>query len=208
MLVVVGGVAPTKGHVLVRRGDEPMVGDGDAMSVTTQILEHILGAAEGWFGIDHPVLTEQWPQPGSEDLGLGEQCQISRKVKLIVLKGRPESGNELAAKDTTEHLDGEKEARAGLNPAGVIERDPTGRHDAVDMGMKPEFLVPGVQYAEETDLGPEMSGIAGDLKKSLGTGPEEQTIDDLFVLQSQGCQLWGQGKDHMDVAGGEKFAST
>jgi len=79
----------------------------------------------------------------------------------MVLKGRPESGNELAAKDTTEHLDGEKEARAGLNPAGVIERDPTGRHDAVDMGMKPEFLVPGVQYAEETDLGPEMSGVAG-----------------------------------------------
>jgi hypothetical protein len=25
------------------------------------------------------------------------------------------------------------------------------------------------------------------LKKSLRTGPEQQTIDDLFVLQSQGC---------------------
>jgi hypothetical protein len=101
------------------------------------------------------VLTEQWPQPGSEDLGLGEQCQISRKVKLIVLKGRPESGDELAAKDTAEHLDGEKEARAGLNPAGVIERDPTGRHDAVDMGMKPEFLVPGVHHG----AGQEMSHL-------------------------------------------------
>jgi hypothetical protein len=33
-----------------------------------------------------------------------------------------------------------------------------------------------------TDLGPEMSGIAGDLKKSVGTGPEEQTIDDLCSL--------------------------
>ena len=38
-----------------------MVGDGHAMSVAAQILEHILWAAEGAFGVDHPVLAEQWP---------------------------------------------------------------------------------------------------------------------------------------------------
>jgi len=49
-----------------------MVGDGHAMSVAAQILEYILGATEGWFGVDHPVFSEQWSQPGGEDLRLSE----------------------------------------------------------------------------------------------------------------------------------------
>jgi|SRR6267142_4960132 len=36
-----------------------MVGDGDAMGVAAQVLQHIFRATEGWFGIDHPVLTKQ-----------------------------------------------------------------------------------------------------------------------------------------------------
>jgi hypothetical protein len=35
-----------------------MVRDGHAMGITAQILEHILGATEGWFAVDHPVLAE------------------------------------------------------------------------------------------------------------------------------------------------------
>jgi len=41
----------------------------------------------------------------------------------------------------------------------VIERESAGGDDAVDMGMKLEFLVPGMQHAEEADLSPEMSGV-------------------------------------------------
>jgi hypothetical protein len=46
-----------------------VVGDGHAMSVTAQITEHILGASEGSFGIDHPVFSEQRSLPGSKDFG-------------------------------------------------------------------------------------------------------------------------------------------
>ena len=63
LLVVVSRVAPTKGDLLVGTRYESMVGDGHAMGVAAQILEHILGATEGRFGVDHPVLSEQWPQP-------------------------------------------------------------------------------------------------------------------------------------------------
>ena len=52
----------------------------------------------------------------------------------------------------------------------------------MDMRVKLELLVPGVQHAEEADLGTEMSGIAGDLDKCFCTGPEQQIIDDLCVL--------------------------
>ncbi len=100
-----------------------MIGDGDAVGVTAQKLEHIFGAAEGWFGVDDPIFSEQWSQPGSEDLGLREPRQIAGKVQLAMLKGRLESSDELATKHAPEYLDREKEARTRTNPAGVIERE-------------------------------------------------------------------------------------
>jgi hypothetical protein len=38
---------------------EAVVGDGDAMGVTGEIAEHMMRTAEGWLGVDDPVLTEQ-----------------------------------------------------------------------------------------------------------------------------------------------------
>ncbi len=49
-----------------------MVGDGDAMGVSAQVLQNILRTTEGWFRVDYPVLTEHGSQPGSEDLRLSE----------------------------------------------------------------------------------------------------------------------------------------
>ena len=41
-----------------------MVGDGHAMGIAAQVVEDVFGAAEGWFGVNHPVLSEQRSQPG------------------------------------------------------------------------------------------------------------------------------------------------
>ena len=67
---------------------------------------------------------------------------------------------------------------------GVIQRQPTGSDDTVDMGMKLELLIPGVQHTEEADFGPQMSGIAGDFEQCFCTGSEQQIVDDFLVLQS------------------------
>ena len=53
------------------------------------------------------------------------------------------------------------------------------------MRVQLEFLIPGVQHAEETDLRAEMFGIASDFKERFRTGSEQEIVDDLFVLQSQ-----------------------
>jgi len=57
-----------------------MVGDGDAMSIAAEILQDILGSAEGWFGVDDPVFAEKGTQPGREELGMGERCEFSVQV--------------------------------------------------------------------------------------------------------------------------------
>ena len=56
---MVGGVAPAEGDLIVGQLDQAMVGDGDAVSIAAEILQHVLGSAEGWFRVDDPVLAEQ-----------------------------------------------------------------------------------------------------------------------------------------------------
>src|SRR5882724_4810158 len=107
------------------------------------------------------------------------------KAELAVLKGASECLVKLSAEDAAEHLDGKKEGVAWFDPARAIGRESTGRHHAMHMRMKFEFLTPGVQHAEEADLCTEMLGIAGDFEKRFRTGAKQKIVDDLLVLQSQ-----------------------
>ena len=86
-----------------------MIGDGYTMGVAAQILEHILGATERWFRVDHPVLSEQWPKPGGEGAGLSEQCEVSMKDELVIPESLSEGSNKLATENATEHVNGKKE---------------------------------------------------------------------------------------------------
>jgi len=110
-----------KGDLLLRKRDQTMVGDGHAMGVSAQILEHILGATEGRFRVDHPIFSEEGPQPSSEGFELSEGCQISTEAQSAALECLLETGDELPAKDAAQHFDGEKKSRTRWDPVRVIE---------------------------------------------------------------------------------------
>jgi hypothetical protein len=40
----------------------------------------------------------------------------------------------------------------------------------MQMGMKLQFLTPGMEHAEEADFGAEMAGITGDFEQRFRTG--------------------------------------
>jgi hypothetical protein len=122
-------------------------------------------------------------------------------------EGPFESGDELATEDSTQHLDGKKEAIARGDPAPVIGGETTGRDHAMDMGMMFQLLIPTVEHAEEADFGAEMAEIARHFQQGLGTGAEQEIIDDLLVLQGQGGEPPRKSEDHMDVGDGQKFAA-
>jgi len=167
---VVGGVTPAKGNLAVGQRDQAMVGDGDAVGIAAEILQDVLGSAEGWFGVDDPIFAEERTQPGSEELGMGERCEFSGQMQLTALEGRLQAGDELATKHAPKYGDGNEEAWVGSNPAGVITGESAGGNDTVDMRMKLEFLVPGMQHAEEADLGAEMGRVTRHCEKSFGAG--------------------------------------
>src|SRR5579863_1101954 len=110
--------------------------------------------------------------------------------------------HELTTKNPAQDLDGKKEGGAGPDPASVARGQTTGGKYAMDMGMVLELLIPGVEYAEEADLGAQMLGIASDFEEGFSAGAEQQVIDDLLVLQGQWRQFPWKSENNMHVGSG------
>jgi hypothetical protein len=61
-----------------------MVRDGDAMGVSSQIMQHMFGAAEGRLGIDDPVL----PIKRAEEAGEAREVTTAIPVRCSRIYGR------------------------------------------------------------------------------------------------------------------------
>jgi hypothetical protein len=71
--------------------------------------------------------------------------------------------------------------------------------------MKLEALVPGMEHAEESDLRPQVTGLASDLQQGCGTRLKEQVVNHALVLKREGSEFTGHGEDEVHVAGGQQF---
>jgi hypothetical protein len=58
-----------EGDAIVLEGHEAMVGNGDAMSAASQVVEKMFGAPEGWLSVDDPILPELLPEEVAECAG-------------------------------------------------------------------------------------------------------------------------------------------
>jgi len=54
----------------------------------------------------------------------------------------------------------------------------------------------------------EMPGIFSDFQKRLGTAPEQQAVDDLFVLQGQWRQFVRERENDVGIACGQQFGAA
>src|SRR5260370_2760008 len=168
----------------------------------------MLGCSDGSFEVDDPVMAKKLSEPGGEELGLGEELEVAMEAEFALGESAPQRGHELAAKHPAQHFVGKKEGAAGLDPARVIGGQTTGWEYAMDMGMKLELLIPGVQHAEETDLGAKMFRIEGHFEQSFGTGVEQEIVDHFLVLQSERRQFPRQSENDMHVRGGQQLAAA
>jgi hypothetical protein len=62
-----------------------------------------------------------------------------------------------------------------------------------------------VEDGEEADVSSQVARISGNFLQGLGTGAEQEVIEDLLVLQRQCGELVRQSKDNMDIGDGQKF---
>jgi len=75
----------------------------------------------------------------------------------------------------------------------------------MNMGVMLQSLVPGMEHAEETDLGFQMPGIASDPQQGCSTGVKQQVVDQPFILQCERSQFPRQREDDVHVAGGQQL---
>src|SRR5205085_11841448 len=77
LAVSCGGVVfEGEGDLAVVKSQDALVGNGDAMGITTQITEDIFGAGEGRFGVDDPVLLIEWVEELAPSAGLAQFSRI------------------------------------------------------------------------------------------------------------------------------------
>ena len=59
LLAAVRMVFPEKQDPIILERNQSMVGDGDAVRIASEIVQNMLGTAEGRLGIDDPVLAKE-----------------------------------------------------------------------------------------------------------------------------------------------------
>jgi hypothetical protein len=113
-------VSPAECDTLAVKGDQAMIGDGNAMSVASQITKDLLRTAESRLRVYHPIGPAQLTQEGSKQLWIGECCARSGTVELLSSVETLQPGDELATEHPTQDLDREEERIAGAYPSGAI----------------------------------------------------------------------------------------
>ena len=77
------------------------------------------------------------------------------------------------------------------------------RHDVVDMGMMLKVLSPGMEHAEESDVGSQVLRIASQFEHRRGTGAVEQIVKQPLVLEDKSGERVRQSEDDVEVWHGQ-----
>jgi len=72
------------------QGDQAVIGDRHAVGIAAEVTENVLGATEGRFAVDHPVVTEEGAEERSESLRFREKLEVPVEAELAVVEGLPE----------------------------------------------------------------------------------------------------------------------
>lgn len=72
LLIAPNVVFPAKRDSIILECHQSVVGDGDAMCISRQIVQNMFRTSEGWLDVDHPVFAEEESQERVESAGLSK----------------------------------------------------------------------------------------------------------------------------------------
>ena len=68
-------IFPAKRNSIILESHQSMVGDGDAVRITGEIVQNMFRTSEGWLGVNHPVFAEEESQEGVESAGFSKTLE-------------------------------------------------------------------------------------------------------------------------------------
>ena len=64
----------------------------------------------------------------------------------------------------------------------MVQRESAGGNDTVNVGMQEQVLSPGVEGADDADLGSQVFRIGGDFEQGLSAGGEQQIVKQSWIF--------------------------
>lgn len=111
---------------------------------------------------------------------------------------------EPGAKVETQHLDRQKEARAGGDPLSSIEAQAAAGHEVVNVRMIDEGARPGVEHAQHSQLRAQSFGIGGQILQGLRAAGKEQVQPDLLMRADEEPQGFRHGEGQPEARHGPR----
>ena len=68
------------------------------------------------------------------------------------------------------------------------------------------MFCPGMEHAEESDVGSEAPGIASQFEHRCGAAAVEQIVEQSLVLENKGGERVRQSEDDVEVRHGQQFS--
>jgi hypothetical protein len=192
-------IAPAEGDFAVHKADQPMIGDCDTMRVAAQIIEDLIRASEGRFGIDNPF---RFAAALKKVLKLFRSVEfLKRSVKRQFPSGESfsEVVEEKAAEKTGEDAYRQEEAFPRRNPSLTVGGKAAAWNYAMEVRVKEQILPPGVKHNEKSDVGAKMFGIGSNAPESFRGGAKKEVVNNLLILTGNGSNAVGQGENHMEI---------
>jgi hypothetical protein len=101
---------------------QPVIGDRNPMRVSAEISQNLQRAAEGWFGVNNPVLPMQSPEQSMELFRVSEWRCRPGASQLLAAVETFQTGTELTAKHPAEDFHRQEERIPGMHPTAVVRR--------------------------------------------------------------------------------------
>jgi hypothetical protein len=160
--------------------EDTVIVDGDAVGISAQVLKDTLGAIEGRFAIDNPLLGVEGFSEGFEVYGIFEMTEIIGKDQLLFFEGIVEKIQELAFEQGRYHSDRDEKAFAAWSP-GAIGSEASPCDNAMKMGVVHKVLTPGMENADDAYGCTEMFWVLGEFCKCLGGRAKKQIIQEPLI---------------------------
>jgi len=117
---VVSVVLVTEGDTSIFKTEKSAIGEGDAMGIASQVMEDLLGTAEGRFGVESPIGGAQGMDQGAPSVRVSQGEESSVESQLSLLSSLLEQMKKATSEEAAENEDRQEEARASRDPAGAI----------------------------------------------------------------------------------------
>ena len=164
------------------------------MGVSGQVFKDVLRLLNGFPHTDHPLVFVKL---------LFEARVLFAHLYFLLADGPCEAVDELPAEDQREGLLVEQIVVFAWDPSLGLGTKGTACHQAVEMKMGLELLIPGMQHADKTYFSSQFFFPKSD--QCLRYGLKEHIEHEGFVLQDKWIELMRQGKDTVEIGDGEDF---